>query len=266
VVTGQPPGLRAAPRLARGRTKNRWPLFLTARYADPPCSSCWRLLQPTGLPERPEPPPRLIAFYWHFARQAKGLFIALFVVGLVVALLDSMIPVFIGRLVTLVTASTPDRLFAQSWPLLLGMALLVLVARPLAITAQNMVANQAISANVQNLVRWQSHWHVARQSWAFFQNDFAGRIANRVMQTGPAIRESLVALITGVWYIVVYGTSAVVLLAAADRWLALPVLVWFAGYVVLCGCSCRACATARTTCRKRAPCSPAGWSIPTATS
>jgi ATP-binding cassette, subfamily B, multidrug efflux pump len=192
-----------------------------------------KLLQPTGLPERPEPPPRLIAFYWHFARQAKGLFIALFVVGLVVALLDSMIPVFIGRLVTLVTASTPDRLFAQSWHLLLGMALLVMVARPLAITAQNMVANQAISANVQNLVRWQSHWHVARQSWAFFQNDFAGRIANKVMQTGPAIRESLVALITGVWYIVVYGTSAVVLLAAADRWLALPVLVWFAGYVVL---------------------------------
>jgi ATP-binding cassette, subfamily B, multidrug efflux pump len=56
-----------------------------------------RLLQPTGLPERPEPPPRLIAFYWHFARQAKGLFIALFVVGLVVALLDSMIPVLLGR-------------------------------------------------------------------------------------------------------------------------------------------------------------------------
>ena len=52
------------------------------------------------------------------------------------------------------------------------------------------MANQAIAANVANLIRWQSHWHVVRQSWAFFQNDFAGRIANRVMQTGPSIRES----------------------------------------------------------------------------
>jgi ATP-binding cassette, subfamily B, multidrug efflux pump len=192
-----------------------------------------RVLQPTRLPEQPEPPPRLVAFYWHFAQQAKGLFAGLFVAGLVVALLDSMIPVFIGRIVTLVTASAPDRLFADSWHLLVAMALLVLVARPLAITAQNLVANQAIAANVGNLVRWQSHWHVARQSWTFFQNDFAGRIANKVMQTGPAIRESLVSLITGVWYILVYGTSAVALLAAADRWLALPVLAWFVGYVAL---------------------------------
>jgi ATP-binding cassette subfamily B multidrug efflux pump len=74
---------------------------------------------------------------------------------------------------------------------------------------------------------------VARQSWGFFQNDFAGRIANRVMQTGPAVRESLVALITSVWYILVYGTSAIVLLASADLWLALPIVVWFAGYLAL---------------------------------
>ena len=74
------------------------------------------------------------------------------------------------------------------------MAVVLLVLRPLALTAQNLMANQAIAANVANMIRWQNHWHVVRQSWAFFQNDFAGRIANRVMQTGPAMRESLVAL------------------------------------------------------------------------
>ena len=154
--------------------------------------------------------------------------------GFVVALLDSMIPVFIGRVITLITASKPDELFATYWPHLLGMAGVLLVLRPLALTAQNIVANQAIAANVANMIRWQSHWHVVRQSWAFFQNDFAGRIANRVMQTGPSIRESLVALLTAVWYILVYGTSAVVLLLArADRWLALPILLWFAGYLVM---------------------------------
>src|SRR5256884_3571701 len=192
-----------------------------------------RLLKPTDPPEQAEPPPGFVAFFWHFARQAKGLFAALFAAGLVVALLDSTIPVFMGRIVTLITASPPDELFAKFWPHLFGMALVLLVARPIALTAQNLIANQAISANVSNRIRWQNHWHVVRQSWAFFQNDFAGRIANRVMQTGPAIRETLVALITGVWYILVYGTSALLLLARADPWLALPVALWFCGYLAL---------------------------------
>jgi ATP-binding cassette subfamily B multidrug efflux pump len=192
-----------------------------------------RQLPPTTAPQHPEPPAGLIAFYWHFARQAKGLFAGLFAAGFALALLDSLIPVFIGRVVTLITTSAPETLFATFWPVLAGMAVVLLVLRPLALTAQNIMANQAIAANVSNLIRWQSHWHVVRQSWAFFQNDFAGRIANRVMQTGPAIRESLVALLTAVWYILVYGTSALLLLAAADRWLALPIVLWFALYLVL---------------------------------
>ena len=171
-------------------------------------------LAPTSLPDNPEPPATLAAFYWHFTRQASGLFAALFVTGFAVALLDVTIPAFIGKVVTLVTSSSADTLFSRSWHLLLGMALVLLVARPLALTAQNMVANQAIAANVTNMVRWQSHWHVVRQSWAFFQNDFAGRIANKVMQTGPAIRQSLVSMITAVWYILVYGTSAMLLLGS----------------------------------------------------
>ena len=191
-----------------------------------------RVLEPTAPPDRPEPPAGLTAFYWHFARQAKGLLAALFVAGFVVALLDATIPVFIGRIVSLLSASPPGQLFADHWHLLAGMALVLLVIRPTALTAQNLIANQAIAANVGNLIRWQSHWHVVRQSWAFFQNDFAGRIASKIMQTGPAVRESLVSLLTAVWYIMVYGTSAALLLAAADRWLALPVLLWFVGYVV----------------------------------
>src|SRR5262249_50726871 len=165
-----------------------------------------KVLNPPGPPAHPEPPARLAAFYWHFARQARGLLIALFVTGFLVALLDSFIPAFMGRIISLVTSTPPERLLPESWPLLVGMALVLLVGRPVALTAQNLVANQAIAANVSNMIRWQNHWHVARQSWAFFQNDFAGRIANKVMQTGPAVRESLVSLLTAVWYILVYGT------------------------------------------------------------
>jgi ATP-binding cassette, subfamily B, multidrug efflux pump len=192
-----------------------------------------RALDPTRAPARPEPPARLIAFYWHYARQAKGLFVALFAAGFVVATLDSMVPVFMGRVVSLVTSSDPAKLWEESRFTLLAMAAVLLVLRPLALSTRDFINNQAIAANVANMIRWQSHWHVARQSWSFFQNDYAGRIAARVLQTGPAVRESLVALITGVWYILVYGANAIFVLASADLWLALPISLWFTSYIVL---------------------------------
>ncbi|HKP22281.1 MAG TPA: multidrug ABC transporter ATP-binding protein, partial [Dongiaceae bacterium] len=185
------------------------------------------LLQPTALPTEETPPPGLAAFYWHYARQARWLVGALFCTGFLVAVLDSTIPVFIGRVVGLVASHDPAALWSERWHELLLMALVLLLGRPLALLMQNLITNQAIVPGLTNLIRWQSHWHVVRQSWSFFQNDFAGRIANRVMQTGPAVRESLVALITGVWYILVYGTAALILLASADRWLALPIVLWF---------------------------------------
>ena len=74
---------------------------------------------------------------------------------------------------------------------------------------------------------------MVRQSWAFFQNDFAGRISNRVMQTRTVGTPTLTATITTVWYILVYGVSAIALTASAERWLALPILLWFAAYAAL---------------------------------
>ena len=113
------------------------------------------------------------------------------------------------------------------------MAVVVLIVRPAVTLTRYLITNQAIAAPFTGLIRWQSHWHVVRQSWAFFQNDFAGRISNRVMQTGPSVRSTLTATITTVWYIIVYGISAIALTAAADRWLAVPILLWFAGYAAL---------------------------------
>ena len=192
-----------------------------------------RFLTPTAAPENPEPPGGLIAFLWHFARQAKWLFAALFVIELLVALGDSAVPWFMGRIVTMVTKTPPDQFLAASWPWLLGMAVVLLIVRPAVTLTRYLITNQAIAAPFTGLIRWQSHWHVVRQSWAFFQNDFAGRISNRVMQTGPSVRSTLTATITTVWYIVVYGCSAIALTASADRWLALPILLWFCGYAAL---------------------------------
>ena len=188
-------------------------------------------VQPTAHPGT-APPQTLLGFYWHYVRQTRGLFATLFVTGLVVALIDTLIPVFIGHLVRVM--ERPDRAaaLAENGWLLAGMGALVLFGRPLALLMDSLVRNNAVVPGVTSLIRWQSHWHVVRQSWPFFQNDFAGRIANRVMQTSNAVRECVVSSIRAVWYIVVYGLSALVLMSTADWRLAIPTALWFVGYVV----------------------------------
>jgi ATP-binding cassette subfamily B multidrug efflux pump len=133
----------------------------------------------------------------------------------------------------MVTKLPPERFLAEGWPWLAGMAVVVLLVRPAVTLTRYLITNQAIAAPFTGLIRWQAHWHVVRQSWAFFQNDFAGRISNRVMQTGPSVRSTLTATITTIWYICVYGASAIALTASADRWLAVPILLWFSGYAAL---------------------------------
>ena len=193
------------------------------------------LLRPTEMAPDVAPPvlsgrQGLVAFYLHFVAQTRGLLVALFFAGLLVALLDVTIPVMIGRVVELVGRSAPGDILADHWHELLAMAVVMVVLRPAALMLRVLITNQAIASGLMNLVRWQNHWHVVRQSWSFFQNDFAGRIANRVMQTGPSLRESVVSATNAVWYIIVYGTSAVLLLAHIDWRLAMPMLAWFCAY------------------------------------
>ena len=194
-----------------------------------------RVPQATSAPppevERDGPPAGLMPFYAHFVRQARGLFVAMFFTGMAVALIDLLIPVFIGRLVGLMAAEDRAAAFAAQWPWLAAIAATVLVGRPLAFALDSMVRNNAVIPGVTTLIRWQSHWHVIRQPWSFFQNDFAGRIANRVMNTANSLRESVVSSIRAVWYIVVYGTATLLILLSTDPRLAAPMALWMAGYV-----------------------------------
>jgi ATP-binding cassette subfamily B multidrug efflux pump len=181
----------------------------------------------------PGPPPAgLLAFYWHFVSQTRGWYALMLMTGLAVALIDTSIPIFIGKLVSLMEAEDRPAALSREWPLLLGMAGLVLLVRPVVLFFDVAIRHIALIPGVTSLIRWQSHWHVVRQSWPFFQNDFAGRIANRVMQTANALRESVMASIRAIWYIAVYGLTALVLMAVADWRLAVPTALWFIGYVL----------------------------------
>jgi len=190
-----------------------------------------RRIHATAPADGTTPPATLTGFYRHFIGPHRRLFAAMLVTGLAVALVDSMIPVFIGKLVSLMAATDRQAALDAGWPMLLAMAAVIVIGRPLTNLADLLVRNNAIVPGVVSRIRWLSHWHVVRQSWSFFQNDFAGRIANRVMQTGTAVRESVTSSIRAVWFITVYGTTAIVLMSLADARLALPTAAWIIGYV-----------------------------------
>ncbi len=218
------PAGRRYPSTRHTRRKPRAMTSVTKRLLDIPA---------TANPGPGAPPQGLWAFYWHFIGQTKGWYAAMFVTSLAVALLDTVIPLFIGKLVALMEAVDRQAAIASEWPLMIGMMALVLVVRPLAILADISIRHNALVPGITTLIRWQSHWHVVRQGLTFFQNDFAGRIANRVMQTGGSLRESTMSSIRAVWYIGVYGVTAFALMTAADWYLGLPTLVWFIGYVLV---------------------------------
>ena len=179
-------------------------------------------------------PNTLPQFYWHFVQPVWPVFLVLLAVGLAGSLIEVGLMAFVGRLVDMMR-NTPDPqtfLADHAW-LLFGMSLVALIVRPVVSTLHDLIKNQMITAAFTTRIRWQTHGHVLRQSLGFFQNDFAGRVANKIMQNAPAIRESVVQLIDALWYAIVHFLGAFALFAAADWRLTMPLLAWLAAYAMI---------------------------------
>ncbi len=122
---------------------------------------------------------------------------------------------------------------ASHGPELVGMLVLVFAVRTLIISLAALVEEQAIVPGFFNMVRWQAHQKVARQSVSFFQNDFAGRLATKVWQAGQATGDFMVSLLQVIWFSVVYAFSTVALVGSLDFQLALIVIAWLAVFGLL---------------------------------
>ena len=179
------------------------------------------------------PPQSVWRFYAFYLRQVWPVFAAAIVLGFVVAIVEVSLFGFIGRIVDLAKGVPAADFFQQHGNELLWMGVVALLVRPLVISLHDLLVNQAIVPSLTNRIRWQNHRYVIRQSLGFFQNDFAGRIANRIMQTGGALRESAVQIVDAIWYVTSYTGSAIVLFAKADLWLATPLIAWVFAYVGL---------------------------------
>ncbi|MDW2981071.1 ABC transporter ATP-binding protein [Rhodanobacter sp. KK11] len=179
------------------------------------------------------PPTSVWRFYAFYLRQVWPVFAVAIAVGFVVAIVEVSLFGFIGSIVDMTKGVPAAGFFRQHGNELLWMGFVALIVRPLAIGVHDLLVNQAIVPSLTNRIRWQNHRYVIRQSLGFFQNDYAGRIANRIMQTGGALRESAVQIVDAIWYVTIYTGSAIVLFAQADLWLAVPLFVWVFAYVGL---------------------------------
>ena len=176
------------------------------------------------------PPSRVWPFYFYYLRQVWPSFAALLVVGLVGALIEVALFSYLSRIIDLVNHSTPATLFHDNWPTLLWMGCVALILRPVFIALHDMLVHQSINPGMTSMIRWQHHNYVLRQSMNFFQNDFAGRIAQRILQTGNSLRDSAVQLVDAIWHVLIYAATALVLFAEADWRLMIPLIIWIVLY------------------------------------
>ncbi|MBS0250799.1 MAG: ABC transporter ATP-binding protein [Proteobacteria bacterium] len=179
------------------------------------------------------PPDTLWAFYWFFIKPLWPFFLLLLVAGCLGSTIEVALMGFIGAIVDRMrTHADPATFVATHGWMLIGMAFVALVLRPVVSTAHDFIKNQMLSAACTSRIRWQTHRYVLRQSLGFFQNDFAGRVANKIMQTGASLRESVIQLIDALWYASVQFVGSALLFAASDWRLTIPLIVWLVAYTV----------------------------------
>jgi ATP-binding cassette subfamily B multidrug efflux pump len=177
------------------------------------------------------PPDRVLPFYTYYLKQVWPSFAALLIVGLIGALIEVALFSYLSRIIDL-TQGTPNVNFFQEHGIELAwMAVVALVLRPIFVGLHDLLVHQTLSPGMTSLIRWQNHSYVLKQSLNFFQNDFAGRIAQRIMQTGNSLRDSAVQAVDALWHVLIYAISSLVLFAEADWRLMIPLLTWIAAYI-----------------------------------
>ncbi len=172
-------------------------------------------------------------FILYFANQARLPFVLLLIVGGLAGAVDAAMYWSVGWLIDLMDTSSPQRLFADHWPQLLALLVLVLVVRTLVLVASAVVEQQVIVPGFYSMVRWQAFRRVIEQPYAFYQNDFAGRIATKIMQGGEAVGDFIVNVLQTMWSFLTFVVLAISILVSLDPLMGLVVGLWFLGYVAI---------------------------------
>jgi ATP-binding cassette subfamily B multidrug efflux pump len=191
------------------------------------------LTQALPQEEPSQPPNTLYSFCRHYTRGFGRPLIIMSVLTAVLAMLEVSLFGFMGKLVDWLVTKNPQTLWQDESTTLITMSVVVLVVIPVIVWLHSSIVHQTLLGNFPMAIRWQAHRYLLKQSISFYQDDFAGRIATKVMQTSLAVRETVMKLLDVLMYILVYFTSMLVMIAAADVRLVLPMLLWLAAYILI---------------------------------
>ena len=178
-----------------------------------------------------QPPSTLFAFCRHYTKGMELSLLLMSISAAMLAILEVSLFSYMGQLVDWLTAYTPETLFIEQKSELIKMGVMLLLVLPIVVFFHSAILHQALLGNYPMSIRWLAHRYLLRQSVSFYQNEFAGRIATKVLQTSLAVRETVTKLLDVLMYIVVYFGSMVFLVAEADWRLMIPLLVWLVLYI-----------------------------------
>ena len=184
-------------------------------------------------PEPTKPPASLRGFVLHYTRPFLPLILASAVLAIVIAATEIYLFSFVGNLVDWLAESDKSTFWQTYKTKLIFMGMVALIILPFLKFVHESIVHQGLLGNFAMRTRWQAHRYLIRQSVEFFQNDFAGRIAARMMQTALGVRDSVINMTEVVLYICVYFVGAVILFGASDIRLSIPMIFWFLGYVAV---------------------------------
>jgi ATP-binding cassette, subfamily B, multidrug efflux pump len=179
------------------------------------------------------PPTRLWPFLKDYIRPFKGVFAWTGVFSVSNAILDVGMIWYLGRLVDLMTGQSPADFLATHWVELVIVAIVILFVRPLVAGGSVGLLHNTILTNFGTMMRWRAHRHVLRQPVGWFESDFAGRIANRIMQAPPAAGEAVFQVFDMAAFAAATFIGALLMLFEADPRLMIPLLLWVIGYIAL---------------------------------
>lgn len=192
-----------------------------------------RLVDPFPV-QKPQRPPRgIYEFCRYYTRGMEPWLLLMAGLTAITAIAEAMLFAILGQVVDWLASSDPATFIQESWVQLVVMSLFVLLFIPITTALQSMVVHQTLMGNFPMAVRWNAHRYLLDQSYGFFQNEFSGRIATKVMQTALAVRDTVMKLLNVLLFVVIYMITALVLVASADIRLCLPIVIWLGFYILV---------------------------------
>ena len=179
-----------------------------------------------------KPPATLTGFVLHYTWPFRWLIVMASIISVLAAMLDVYLFVFVGNLVDWLTSADKETFWSDHQSKLITMSFLVIIVLPVLRFLYEVAVHQGLLGNFAMRTRWQAHRYVLRQSMQFFQDDFAGRVATKVMQTALGVRDLVMKITEVLLYVMVYFTAAVVMFAYSDIRLTAPMIVWLVFYLI----------------------------------